>query len=453
MFNIKHTLRQIGLCLSLSTTPFAHANGTQSLEQFFAEYSKGFKSSGLQRDPELTYQKQIGNILGEKKHKEQARFLNNLLTQRKQLADQGRLANANACQKVQIAIIDFETHLLREKLKLVEAYQSLGTQASISDQGLANSSMGKAWYQYLRLSWLNADVSPEYLMAMGHAELDRALAHYQRLQKNMGYEGRDAEFSAHLRSSAFQYPDGTSPQADYEQRQAWIYQNLQRLFLPNQVQAPVIKASDRGMSFPVDGYYLPEEGAFYFNKAKSHYDRRSLDWLLLHESTPGHHFQNRYAVKHAACANTVPHSSYSAYIEGWAAYVEEYGHELGLYQTEADELGAVEWNLVRSIRVILDVGINHMEWSDQQAHAFWQSKLPMLPELADREIKRVRNWPAQAITYKLGAVKFRQLRDREQARLGAQFDIRQFHHDVLKFGPLPLDVLEQVLAQTQVQAH
>ena len=63
--------------------------------------------------------------------------------------------------------------------------------------------MGKAWYQYLRLSWLNADVSPEYLMAMGHAELDRALAHYQRLQKNMGYEGRDADFSAHLRSSAF----------------------------------------------------------------------------------------------------------------------------------------------------------------------------------------------------------------------------------------------------------
>lgn len=77
----------------------------------------------------------------------------------------------------------------------------------------------------------------------------------------------------------------------------------------------------------------------------------------------------------------------------------------------------------------------------------------MLPELADREIKRVRNWPAQAITYKLGAFKFRQLRDREQARLGSKFDIRQFHHDVLKFGPLPLDVLEQVLTQTQVQAH
>ena len=82
--------------------------------------------------------------------------------------------------------------------------------------------------------------------------------------------------------------------------------------------------------------------------AKSHYDRRSLDWLLLHESTPGHHFQNRYAVKHRPALNTVSHIVHILpTFEGWAAYVEEYGHELGLYQTEADELGAVEWNLVR----------------------------------------------------------------------------------------------------------
>lgn len=99
---------------------------------------------------------------------------------------------------------------------------------------------------------------------------------------------------------------------------------------------------------------------------------------------------------------------------------------------------------MRSIRVILDVGINHFDWSEQQAKEFWHSKLPMLPSLAEREINRVCNWPAQAITYKLGAVKFRQLRDQQKQSLGPQFDIRQFHHDVLKYGPLPLEVLDQI---------
>lgn len=122
---------------------------------------------------------------------------------------------------------------------------------------------------------------------MGNTELDRALEHYRRLQKNMGYEGRDAEFAVYLNEPVFQYEDGTTRQADYEKRQATVYQNIGKLFLPNGVQPPAILASNRGMSFPVDGYYLPEEGAFYFNKAKSHYDRRSLNWLLLHESTPG----------------------------------------------------------------------------------------------------------------------------------------------------------------------
>lgn len=420
-----------------------------SLDEHIASYSKSFTGLGLGGDVDLAYQKQITKIKNEKNREAQTRFVEKLAQQRKQLALAGMLQEANSCQQVQLAIIDFEAQLIKDKLAIVKAYQSKGKQVVLSDQGLAASSMGKEWYQFLRKTWLSTDISPEDLIKMGHAELDRGLAHYHRLQKNMGYEGRDAEFSAYLNSSTFQYPDGTTPQADYEQRQATVYRNIGKLFLPNDVQPPAIRASNRGMSFPVDGYYLPEEGAFYFNKAKSHYDRRSLDWLLLHESTPGHHFQNRYAPKQSACATAIPHSFYSAFIEGWAAYVEEYGHELGLYQTDADELGAVEWNLVRSIRVVLDVGINHFDWSEQQAKDLWQSKLPMLPSLADREISRVRNWPAQAITYKLGAVKFRELREQQKKRLGPQFDIRQFHHDVLKYGPVPLNMLDQMMAATQ----
>ena len=433
----------VALCNFSMSTVYA-----STVDTFVDFYRKTYSSVGLGGDVELSYQKQIKNLIQEKKRRAQERFLDELTTQRKKLSQNTDLKKISACQQVQLATIDFETELLEEKLKLVKSYQALGQQAKLSEQGLANSTMGKEWYRLLRKTWLSSDISPEDLIKMGNAELDRALGQYRRLQKNMGYEGRDAEFAAYLDGPTFQYAEGSTPQADYEQRQATVYRNIGKLFLPNDVQPPAIRASNRGMGFPVDGYYLSDEGAFYFNKAKSHYDRRSLDWLLLHESTPGHHFQNRYALKQADCKNSIPHSFYSAYVEGWAAYVEEYGHELGLYQTDADELGAVEWNLVRSIRVILDVGINHFDWSEQQAKDFWQSKLPMLPSLADREINRVRNWPAQAITYKLGAVKFRELRDQQKIRLGAQFDIRQFHHDVLQYGPLPIDVLDQITRPT-----
>ncbi len=446
---MKNTLTGFTVCFALSVSSFSFANEVGRIDQYLSKYSKNFKTLGQGGDVEFAYQKQIEKIIQEKNQEAQIRFLENLKREKQQFTTAGELENATECQKVQLAMIDFETQFLHEKLATAKAYRELGKKAALSDKGLANSSMGKEWYRLLRKAWLSTDISPEDLIKMGNAELDRALGQYHRLQKNMVYEGRDTEFATYLNGATFHYPDGTTPQADYEQRQALVYQNIGKLFLPNGVQPPTIRASNRGMSFPVDGYYLPEEGAFYFNKAKSHYDRRSLDWLLLHESTPGHHFQNRYAVKQAACTTTIPHSFYAAYVEGWAAYVEEYGHELGLYQTDADELGAVEWNLVRSIRVILDVGINHFDWSEQQAKDFWQSKLPMLPSLADREISRVRNWPAQAITYKLGAVKFRELREQQKKRLGPQFDIRQFHHDVLKYGPLPIDVLDQIMAATQ----
>jgi uncharacterized protein (DUF885 family) len=261
----------------------------------------------------------------------------------------------------------------------------------------------------------------------------------------MGYGGRDKEFLAYLDSPAFSYPEGSTPQLDYEARQGLVYKNLHKLFMPTGIQPPLIRQSTLGPAMPVDGYYEPEESTFYFNRATANFGRRNVDWLLLHESTPGHHYQSRYALEKRGCPSGLPHSFYSAYAEGWGAYVEEYGAELGLFQQDSDALGAVEWDLVRSIRVVLDVGINYFDWTEQQAQALWHSKLPMLPKLAEREIARVRNWPVQAITYKLGAVTLRQLRQAEQARQGARFDIRAFHDTVLKNGPLPLSMLAEMV--------
>jgi len=437
----------------VNMTDMAQASTTKtesiSVEQFIANYSKAYTDLGLGGEMDLSYQKQIQSFLQSKNLSQQRAFFNHLAKQKTLLEQTHEQANGishvSTCQTLQLKQIDFEIQLHQDKLRLIEQYQALGGNAVLSDQGLAKSSMGKAWYTLLSKAWLTTESKPEDLMQMGHAELKRAQQRYRQLQTRMGYAGRDAAFSVYLDSPAFQYEGDSTPQADYEKRQAIVIQNLLKLFLPNAIQPPQIKASTLGAALPIDGYYEPDEKTFYFNKAKSHYERRNVDWLLLHESMPGHHYQSRYGIEQAACENRLPHGFYSAYAEGWGAYVEEFGRELGLFQQDADELGAVEWDLVRSIRVILDVGINYHDWSEQQAKEFWQNQLPMLPALADREIKRVRNWPAQAITYKLGAVKFRQLREAEEKRLGHRFDIRQFHHQMLRYGPLPISLLDQLL--------
>ena len=420
---------------------FAQTTVNSPTTEFINRYTKTYKDLNLGHELDLSYVKHIQNLLKNTDIERERLAFDDLARQFKGVNIHGE----NKCQNLQLQQIAFELELHQQKLALLTRYMALGKQAVLSEQGLAHTSLGKEWYAYLRKAWLTMDNKPEDLMAMGYAELELALTRYRTLQERMGFAGKDQDFATYLNSAEFRFPDGTTPQKDYETRQAIVYQNLHKLFFPTSIQAPQIQESSLGAAMPADGYYEPDEGVFYFNKAKPSYERRTIDWLLMHESTPGHHYQNRYGKLGRGCAADLPHGFYSAFAEGWGAYVEEFGAELGLFQSDADALGAVEWNLVRSIRVVLDVGINYFDWSEQQARDFWQSKLPMLPDLAEREIKRVRNWPVQAMTYKQGSVMLRQLRSKAQAKEGKQFDIRQFHDTVLRNGPVPLQMLDEMV--------
>jgi uncharacterized protein (DUF885 family) len=430
-----------GLSLAGLFASAGAAAASSPADQFIAAYGKAFTQLGLGEEMELSYVKNIRHLVERTDVAVQRRVFDDLGSQLKALD----LADTSACQRLQLQQIGFELALNQQKLDVLGPYLALGPRAVLSEQGLANTSLGKDWYAYFRRAWLTMDSSPEDLMAMGHRELELALKRYQTLQARMGFAGRDAEFAAYLAGPTFSYPQGETPQADYEARQATVDQQMHKLFLPTGIAPPQIRRSNLGKAMPVDGYYEPDEATFYFNQAQASYGRRNIDWLLLHESTPGHHYQSRYALEQRGCPVDLPHGFYSAYAEGWGAYVEEFGRVLGLFEQDSDALGAVEWDLVRSIRVVLDVGINYFGWGEQQAQDFWRSKLPMLPHLAEREIARVRNWPVQAITYKQGAVLLRQLREAARAREGADFDIRVFHDHVLKHGPLPLALLAEAV--------
>lgn len=351
-------------------------------------------------------------------------------------------SSLSACQKLDLDHIAFDTSVNLQKLSVLEQFVALGAQAAVGDKGLYAAPLGRAWYRYFLKRWLSSDVRPEQLKAAGEVELARVLTRYRAVQAAMGYAGKDEAFNAFLGSIRFSYPQGATPQADYEQRQKIVFANLHKLFPPHTIKPALVRESTRGDAFPADGYYDAGARTFYFNKNGPLYQRRNVDMLLLHESTPGHHFQSHYAAQaRGACPTALPSTYQAAFSEGWGAYVEQFGAQLGLYRQPAEQLGALEWDLVRSIRVVLDVGINYEGWGEQRALDYWHRQLPMLPQLAQREIARVRNWPVQAITYKYGSAVIEQLREQQSARLGSKFDIRVFHDTLLRNGPLPMAVL------------
>ena len=127
--------------------------------------------------------------------------------------------------------------------------------------------------------------------------------------------------------------------------------------------------------------------------------------------------------------------------------MEAYGQELGLYQNPYSELGRWEWDLVRSARIVLDAGIHARGWTREQALDYWQRTVPGAAAIAPREVSRVTGWPAQALTYKVGQERLRQLRARAENELGSKFDVRAFHGAVLQNGQRPLPVVEQMVRE------
>jgi uncharacterized protein (DUF885 family) len=185
---------------------------------------------------------------------------------------------------------------------------------------------------------------------------------------------------------------------------------------------------------------------FFFKYYQNKHDWRGMDFLYIHEALPGHsyHFdwENLHVKNRPAFHQLI---SYPGYFEGWAAYCENLGKALGLYKSMYSEFGKWSWDLVRSVRIVLDVGIHYKGWSQKQALAYWKQHLPFRMDIAQREIDRVTRWPAQVLSYKLGEAKLLELKQRCEKELGKSFDIKKFHSLVLSKGQIPLQVMETMV--------
>jgi uncharacterized protein (DUF885 family) len=180
--------------------------------------------------------------------------------------------------------------------------------------------------------------------------------------------------------------------------------------------------------------------------ATSDFAKRSLvgdEAIAYHEGIPGHHLQLSVQQQLTGLPKFRLHGlGFNAYIEGWALYAEQLGKDVGLYQDPVSDYGRLSSELFRAVRLVVDTGIHSKGWSREQVVEFFRKSAAVDEPTIQSETDRYIAWPAQALSYKLGQLKFRELRERARTELGAKFDIRTFHDEMINGGTLPLDLLE-----------
>ena len=344
--------------------------------------------------------------------------------------------------------VDF--HL--ERLALEERFLIDQGNRPISKRGLFNVELYKEWYKYYLKRWLSDDVRPEDLYAFGKEQILNAQRQIRRIQQEMGFADDSSGFYKVLRNDTFFLKDPAIVQQQLEQLKVVVDTNMEKVFLSYEIQDLRIAQGTDKEKLSLVGYYKEEESTLYFSLLDQPFNRRNLDWLFLHEAIPGHHFEIFFDRTDEIDQTSFRHRSrsfYPGYIEGWGGYAEGLGQDLGLYSTLSAELGRWEWDLVQSVRIVLDVGINYLGWTNREALKFWRQEIINQDAIAMREIRKIRDRPAQVQTYKYGAEQFIRLMGKLREKEGEPFNLRAFHDKVLKAGAMPFGLLEEVLLGTE----
>lgn len=330
-------------------------------------------------------------------------------------------------------LLSLEISLQLERIQLTQTHLDNYQNRPLGERGIYFVPNGKAWYRYYLKRWLIADLEPQAVIDFGIKEIKSVQRDIQKLQRDLGFRTDTLAFYEHLNEPLFKERSKRKIQRLFEGRQEIVKKNLHNAFINTAVSLPDISRGTDPELSQVPAYYNPETETFYYNVFEQPFNKRLVDLLYLHEAIPGHHYQlqleKTYQDSVPAFYQYLPKSVYR---EGWAAYVEELGEEMGLYRTLYDLMGKHEWNLVRSVRVVLDVGLNYQGWSDEKALVFWKNNINNQEDIAQREIDRIRRWPVQVITYKYGAARI--LEKRRAARLKSGFNLKDFHQKILSRG-------------------
>jgi len=309
---------------------------------------------------------------------------------------------------------------------------------------------GANWYQQWVRFHTTTSMKPEEIHQLGLKEVARIHVELEKLAPKLGYVGDPKELLAWMRTNPkfLVFKTDTEILDAYRAINEKVKLKLPTLFgrIP---KAPLEIREEPELTRDAasDHYSLPADdgsrpGVFWaVITDPAIYNSSTMGSLFLHEGQPGHHFQ-------LALQQELPlpqfrkRAQINSYIEGWGLYAETLGHELGLYDDPALYAGNLRLEMMRAVRLVVDTGIHVKSWSHDQATTYFMEHTGLSEAQARNQIERYIAWPGQALSYKIGAIKIQELRERARRQLGNKFSLAAFHDAVLLEGPLPLSVLD-----------
>jgi len=324
---------------------------------------------------------------------------------------------------------------------------------SIAASALPN---GAATYAFRVRFETTTSLTPQQIHEIGLAEVKRIHAEMEKLIAATGFKGSFHEFTEFLRTDPRFYYDKPEDLVNgYRIIAKRIDPELARLFgklprLPYGVTPiPEFKAPSQTTAYYQGGApKVGRPGWYFVNTYKLNARPKwEMEALSLHESVPGHHLQISLAQELEGVPEFRKHAGYTAFVEGWGLYAESLGEEIGMYKDPYSKFGQLAYEMWRAVRLVVDTGMHTMGWTRQQAIDYFRENTGKTDQDVISEIDRYIVWPGQALAYKIGQLKIRELRKEAESKLGAKFDERKFHDAVLENGALPLSVLEAHMKQ------
>jgi uncharacterized protein (DUF885 family) len=300
------------------------------------------------------------------------------------------------------------------------------------------------------------NLTPQHIHEIGLSEVKRIHAEMNQVIASVKFKGSFHDFTEFLRTDPQFYYDKPEDLVNgyriiakkIDPELAHEFGKLPRL--PYGVcEIPAFKAPSQTTAYYQGGSpAVGRPGCYFVNTYNLHARPKwEMEALSLHEAVPGHHLQLSLGQEMDNVPEFRKHVGYSAFVEGWALYSESLGDELGLYKDPYSKFGQLSYEMWRAVRLVVDTGMHSMGWTRDQAIQFFKDNTGKTDQDITVEVDRYIVWPGQALAYKLGQLKIRELRTATELQLGSSFDVRKFHDAVLQNGSVPLDVLERHMSQ------